>query len=140
MEKIKTRFRRLVYTVKHDWFRFENVLLVVALVCCLGWTYGAIVAMARNWELTEVLADKEYELAVVKLEVESLELENKYYASAEYQELAARAKMNKKAAGENVVYLSENSEYARDKHKTVGTKSASEKTNFAQWMTFLFGE
>lgn len=139
MEKMKTRLRRFFYTAKHDWFRFENVILVVAIIFCLGWTYGAIMSMSRNWELSQTLETKRFELAVVKLEVESLELENQYYKSEEYQELAARAKMNKKNPGETMIYLSDNSDYAKTKHKTVTTTKKPEKSNFAEWITFLFG-
>lgn len=139
MEKLKTRFRRLIYSIKHDWLRFDNVILITAVVLCLGWTYGAIMSMSRNWELSQTLASRQYELAILKLEVANLELENQYYASEEYQELSARAKMNKKASGETMVYLPNNSEYAKNKHKNSTEKNLSEKTNFAQWLEFLLG-
>ena len=139
MEKLKTRFRRFFYSIKHDWLRFDNVVLTVAAVFCLGWTYGAIMSMSRNWELNQTLSDKQYELAILKLEVESLELENRYYSSAEYQELAARAKMNKKNSGENMVYLPNNSESAKNKHKNPIVETKPEKSNFSQWIIFLFG-
>ena len=45
------------------------------------------------------------EKALLELEVETLELENEYYLSAEYQELAARKYQGKMLAGETMVYL-----------------------------------
>ena len=96
--------------------------------------------MSKNWVLEQNLADKERELEIIQLEVETQELENKYYASEEYQELSARAKLNKKMAGEEMIFLPNNSEYAREKHKNVESENVKkEKSNFAEWMAFLFG-
>ena len=140
MEKMKTRFRRFFYSMKHDWFNFDDIILIVAVILCIGWTYGAIMSMSRNWELSKNLEDKNYELAVLELEVESLELENQYYNSDEYKELSARAKLNKKNPGENVVYLPNNSEFAKNKHRTYIKETRPERSNFAEWIIFLFGE
>lgn len=139
MEKLKTKIRRFLYVLKNDWLRLDNVILAAAIVFCLAWTYGAIMSMSRNWELAQILAEKKYELKIAELEVENLELENKYYSSDEYKELSARAKMNKKLPGENLVYLPKNSDYAKNKHKEVAEKKMVEKSNLAQWLAFLLG-
>jgi len=69
-----------------------------------------------------------------------MELENAYYRSDEYAELSARAKLNKQLDGENLVYLPENSETAKNKYKTDDSETAaSEPSNFSGWMSFLFG-
>lgn len=140
MDKLKTRLRRFGYSIKHDWLRFDSIGLLIAVVFCLGWTYGAIMSMSRNWELSQTLANKQYELKRTQLEVESLELENQYYSSQEYQELAARAKMSKKSPGETMIYLPNNTDYAKNKHKTQVTATQPAKSNLAQWVWFLFGE
>lgn len=96
--------------------------------------------MSRNWELSQKIATKEREKALLELEVATIELENEYYKSVEYQELSARAKEDKKLEGENLVYLPENSETARNKYKIAANKAENEEpTNFSQWMSFLFG-
>lgn len=95
--------------------------------------------MSRNWELTQAIATKERERDLLQLEVDTAKLENLYYSSAEYEELSARAKQNKKLEGENLVYLPENSETAKNKYKETKTELASEPSNFSQWMSFLFG-
>ena len=137
MEKARTHLRRVRYNLKHNFFSFENILLFVAIALCLGWTYGAITSMSRNWQLSRTLLEKQYELKI--LEVANLEFENKYYASEEYQELSARKKLNKKRAGETMVYLSKNSDEAKNKHQKIEQKSLEKKSNLSEWLAFLFG-
>ncbi len=115
---------------------------MVAVSMCLIWTWGAISAMSRNWALEQRLTSRRQELALLQLEIDALELENKYYASEEYQELAARAKQNKIGEGETLIYLPENSDYAKSKHTEIVTteeETAEEPSNFEQWFSFIFG-
>ena len=140
MNGLKTKIRRLYFRLKHDYFSFDNVVFVVAIVMCFFWTYSSISAMSRNWELSQKIATKRRELQILQYEVDILKLENDYYRSAEYQELSARAKQNKILEGEHLVYLPENSESAKTKYKTTSdSEIAAEPSNFSQWMSFLFG-
>ncbi len=139
MNGIKTAFRKLKYRLKHDFFSIENVVLVIAIAMCLTWTYQSIEAMSRNWELTDRLNTDKKTLELLEIEVETAELENEYYASAEYQELAARKLANKQLPGENMVALPENSEVAKNKHKVaVSTKEEKEYSNAEKWWMYLF--
>lgn len=139
MERIRTSFRRLHYRIKRGFSR-ERVLFVVAALACLAWTFSAISAMSRNWELEQRLVAKRYERDVLQLEIESLELENQYYASEEYQELAARAKQNKIADGETLIYLPDNTDYAKHKHNMTPVEEVVEEpANYEQWLNFIFG-
>ncbi|MBR5621360.1 hypothetical protein IKW75_02680 [Candidatus Saccharibacteria bacterium] len=141
MERIKLKLRRLAYRIKR-WFNQERFIFVVAVLMCLIWTWGAISAMTRNWYLEQRLVSKRQELALLQLEIDALELENRYYASDEYQELVARAKRNKLLDGESLVYLPENSDYARSKHTEIVTteeETTEEPSNFEQWFSFIFG-
>lgn len=141
MENFKTRLRRLYFRIKHDYLSFDNIVFVVAITACFFWTYSSLSATSRNWELSQKLAARKRELALLELEIETMELENAYYRSAEYQELSARAKQNKLLEGEHLVYLPENSKAARSKYGQVSTEvaSTSEPSNVSQWMSFLFG-
>lgn len=142
MNELKTRLRKLQYWLKHDLFTFERLVFVIAVTCCLVWTWGSIDSMSRNWSLAQELMERQREKALLELEVETLELENEYYSSLEYQELAARKYQGKMLPGETMVYLPDNSELARNKHKTK-TEDENISTitmgNFEQWMAFLFG-
>lgn len=140
---LKTKLRKTGYWLKHDLFVFDNIVIIVAAICCLIWTWGSISSMTRNWSLAQEVASRQREKALLELEVETLELENEYYLSAEYQELAARKYQGKMLAGETMIYLPENSEAAKNKHKnsetTDTTPAVAEASNFEQWLTFLFG-
>jgi hypothetical protein len=136
---IKTKLRRLKYKMSHDFLSIENVVLAIAIILCLVWTYQSIVSMSRNWELVERLNSEKKSLELAKIEVETAELENEYYKTEEYQELAARKMANKQLSGEHMVYMPENSEVAKNKHK-VAEEVKEEKTysNFEKWMMYLF--
>ena len=140
VEKLKSKYRRAAFKLQHDYLTIDKVVLALAVVLCAAWTWGAISSMSRNWELEQRLDARKKELALVRLEVQTLELENQYLQSEEYQELAARKQQNKKLAGENLVYLPPNTETAKNKYKlTVVTEEQATPSNFEQWMSFLFG-
>lgn len=142
MSDISLKWRQIKYKVKHGFLSVENVVLMIAVVMCLVWTYQSVVSMNRNWELSEKLNSEKKTLELLEVEVEMAELENQYYASAEYQELAARRLAGKQAAGEHMVYLPENSEAAKNKHKAVAEVENAEETreysNFEKWMMYIF--
>ena len=137
---MKTKLRRLNYKMRHDFLTVENVVLVLALLLCLMWTYQSIAAMSRNWELTERLATERKSLELLGVEVEAAELENEYYKTTEYQELLARKYLDKKMPGENMVIMPENSEKAKSKYEVAVTEEKKEKeySNFEKWMLYLF--
>ncbi len=143
MSELKTKLRKVQYWLKHDLFVFDKMVFIVAAACCLAWTWGSIDSMSRNWSLSQELMNRQREKALLELEVETLELENEYYASAEYQELAARKYQNKMLPGETMIYLPDNSEHAINKHKMQDnnepTITANEMSNLEQWLMFLFG-
>ena len=138
MNGIKNRIRKLKFRIKHD-LSIENVVLVVAVFLCLVWTYQSIAAMSRNWELSERLAVEKKNLELLEVEVETAELENEYYKTEEYQEIAARKYLDKKMSGEEMVVMPENSAVAKEKHKVVKEEvKEKEYSNFEKWMKFLF--
>ena len=136
---LKTKLRKLKYHIKGLFFG-ERLVILAVIVAVLIWTYGAVSSMTRNWELEQALAKRRQELTILRLQVESMQYENEYFSSEEYQELAARAKQNKQFEGESLVYLPENSSQAKHKHDTdaVGGTTEVKPSNFSQWMEFLF--
>ena len=136
---MKNFLRRIRYKLKHDFFTVENIVLIVAILLCLVWTYQSITAMSRNWELSETLTREKKELELLNVEVEAAELENEYYKTNEYQELMARKLLDKKLDGENMVVMSKNSETAKNKHKIEKQEiTEQEYSNFEKWMMYLF--
>lgn len=138
MKDLGAKIRRLRYRLKHDFLTVENVVLVVAVVMCFTWTFQSIKAMTRNYELAERLNKEKKSLELLAIEVETAELENEYIKSDEYQELLARKHANKQLAGEHMVYLPENSEEAKNKHKVAAVEKAEqEPSNFEKWLMYL---
>ena len=142
MSEKGTNFRRFKYRLRHEFLTAPNVILIIAIVLCLSWTYRSIEAMNRNWELSERLNTTKKSLELKRLEIETAELENAYYNSEEYQELAARKFANKQLEGEHMVYMPENTEAARNKHAgetaEVKEENTKEYSNFEQWMMYLW--
>lgn len=142
MSELKTKFRKTQYWLKHDLFVFDNVVLMIALIFCLVWTWGSISSMTRNWNLAQELMNRQREKALLELEVETLELENEYYLSDEYQELAARKYQGKMLPGETMIYLTENSDSVEPSDKEVLPETViatDTMSNLEQWLAFLFG-
>lgn len=139
MSGIKTKIRRLIYKLRHDYLNLENVFLIAAIVLCLTLTYQSIMAMTRNWELSEKLGAEKRQLELLSIQVEKEQLENDYYKSDEYQELLARKFLDKQLTGEKMVVLPDNTEKAKNKH-IEKNEDASERTysNFEKWMMYLF--
>ncbi len=143
MNKIKSVVRRFNYRLKHGILSVENVVLAIAIVMCLVWTYQSITAMSRNWELIEHLNAEQKALELVKMEVEAAEFENEYYNSDEYKELAARKHAGKQLPGEQMVYLADNSEAAKNKHTQQNreiqdnTEEKDNNSNIEKWIRFL---
>lgn len=131
--------RRFWYKLKHDFLTVENVFLLAAIGLCLMLTCQSVIAMSRNWKLSEKLRAEKKELELLAVEVEASELENGYYQSEEYQELLARRSLDKQFSGENMVVMPENSEEAKNKYKNaVSGIENREYSNFEKWMMFLF--
>lgn len=138
IDSTKTKLRQTLYFLKHNVFVSDNAIILIATGICLFLTYNSINAMSRNWSLSEQLAADQKNKQLLSIEIETMELENEYYKTEEYQELAARSLANKKLPGENLVYLPANSDYAKNKHKEVSVETTHEVSNFEKWMRFLF--
>lgn len=133
------KLRRVKYRLKHGFLSVENVAFAIAVVVCLVLTYQSIESMSRNWELTDRLNADQKTLELLKVEVEAAELENEYYRSDEYRELMARKFADKQLPGEKMVYLPENSEEAKNKHKTeIAAVQEKEHSNLEKWWMYLF--
>jgi hypothetical protein len=117
-------------------------VIFIALVIAANWVWGSLTMMQRNFTLQKELDDKSRQLIVAQLDTDNAKLEQRYYQTDEYKELAVRQQLGLVTPGESVLILPPNSAAVKAADKTVST-SASVKTapisNFSQWMNFLFG-
>jgi cell division protein FtsB len=137
MDKIKTQLRRLRYYTKKDFLTVHNVATAAALILGLVFSYNTITATTRNWQLEQKLANLRVEEARLKIEVETLELEQQYYATAEYQEIMARSKQGKMLPGETMVVMPKNTASAKNKYQEFDSPT-TKRSNFEEWLDFLF--
>lgn len=132
--KIQTKIRRLKYYFSSSFLTVDNLILGVVLILAISWIWGSISAMGRNFELNQLLEIKNREAQIAEIEHQKLQYENKYLQSEEYQELAARENLGLVKKGESVLILAN---YPKSKPKE--NLSGTEKSNFIQWINFLFG-
>lgn len=138
MQKLKTQLRRMVYFFKRDFLVAQNIVLAVAILFAFYFLAGAISVTSKTWSLQTKLNALLAQEDLTKIEVEKLKLEQQYYQTDEYQELMARKKLGKMAAGETMVILEPNSKTASEKYLNDNDSQKQERSNFAQWLDLIF--
>jgi hypothetical protein len=120
----------------------NNVVIAVALLIGASWAWSSIGAMQRNYDLQKTIDSKQRQLKLAELETQNLQYEQRYYKSAEYQELEVRKRLGLASPGEHVLLLPPNSEQAKNADAALTKKVATTLepvSNFQQWVNFLFG-
>lgn len=119
----------------------NNAVLVVALLIGGSWAWSTVEAIQRNFKLQQQVDALTQHIAVAELENKSQSLQNKYYQSPEYLELSARERLGKAAPGEHVIILPPNKVGTAPENDIQLTETPiTSRSNFAQWMYFLFGK
>ncbi|MCL2451764.1 septum formation initiator family protein [Candidatus Saccharibacteria bacterium] len=113
----------------------NNIVLVVALLLALSWAWSTINVLSRNYDLERQVEQARLDTDIMKLQNENLRLEQVYYKTDEYLELSARKLLNKARPGEHLVMLP----HTETTSTTPTAVPVVEKSNFEQWMDFLFG-
>jgi hypothetical protein len=114
----------------------NNIVLVIALVLALSWAWSTINVLSKNYDLERQVEQARLDAEIMKLQNENLRLEQTYYQTDEYLELSARKLLNKAEQGEHLVILPRAAEEAST---TPTPTMVIEKSNFEQWIDFLFG-
>lgn len=138
----KINIRRLYYLFRHKYLTLNNVVIAIAFMISAGWVWGSLGVMQRNYTLQKELDDKSRQLIVAELDTENAKLEQRYYKTDEYKELAVRERLNLVTPGESVLILPPNSEAAKNTDKAALATSSDQvvpESNFGQWVNFLFG-
>jgi hypothetical protein len=134
--------RKIYYHVRYRYLTMNNVVVAVALIIGGAWAWGSIGVMQRNYDLQKDLDARTRQQKLIQLETQTLALQQNYYKSGEYQELAVRERMGLANPGERVIVLPPNTQTAKDADAIVAhTKpiDAQPMGNAEQWMNFLFG-
>ena len=115
----------------------ENIALRVAMLLALSWAWSTINVLTKNYDLEKQVQQARLDNQVMELQNENLRLQQAYYQTDEFLELQARALLNKAKPGEHLVILPHSDNTSGS--TTDATSLVVEKSNFEQWMDFLFG-
>ncbi len=138
----KINIRRNWYHIRHDYMTLNNAVIIVALFIAASWAWGSIGVMQRNYDLQKQVDSKKREEKLLELEAQNLTYEQRYYKSAEYQELAVRDRLGLASPGEKVLILPPNSKVATvsdQKADAAQPVRSIKPSNFEQWTNFIFG-
>ncbi len=138
----KINIRRQYYRLRHKYLTLNNVVVTVALMIAASWVWGSLGVMQRNYDLQKEVDYKQRQLQLTQLETSNMELEQRYYKTAEYQELAARQTLGLALPGEKVLILPPNTAAAKAADQATQAQTAnvsSQTSNFQQWVKFMFG-
>ena len=140
----KINIRKFIYHVRHKYLTFNNLVILTAFLIAAGWVWGSLQVMQRNYNLQKEVDYKRRQLQLTELQKQSLELQQRYYQTDEFRELAAREALGLVMPGEKLLILPDNSEAAKQSDKPAASTNAAatpqDKTsNMEQWLNFLFG-
>ena len=131
---LKTKTRRAKYYFSNDILTLSNIIMGSIIVVSIVWVWGSISEMEKNYAIQKKLELKQRQALIEEINYQTLQYEQKYLKSSEYQELAVREKLGLALPGERVLVLSK---YPEEKKKQQA--EASKQSNFTQWMNFIFG-
>lgn len=120
----------------------NNAVLGVALLIASTWVWSTVEAIQQNFKLQQQVDTLSEQIALDELQNKTLQLQKAYYASEQYLELSARERLGLAMPGEKVVVLPPNMVKPAPLPAAQATADGTitERSNFAQWMYFLFGK
>jgi cell division protein FtsB len=121
----------------------NNGVLVVAILIASTWVWSTVEAIQHNFKLQQQVDALSQQIAVDELQNKTLQLQRSYYNSDQYLELSARERLGLANPGEKVLILPANTVKPVDPNATQTASSGEtigDRSNFAQWMYFLFGK
>ncbi len=117
----------------------NNGVLAVALLVTASWAWGTVGAIQQNFVLQQEVDGIGQQIAFQDLQNQTLQFENQYFGSREYLELSARAHLNKANEGEKLLILPPTTVSDTTPPTTKPVTPISKRSNFQQWLYFLFG-
>lgn len=116
----------------------ENVAIIAAAILALSWAWSTINVLSRNYDLERQVQQGKLDNQILELQNENLKLQQSYYQTNEFLELQARELLNKSKDGEHLVILPHSSSKTSSS-TSESTSTSAQKSNFEQWIDFLFG-
>lgn len=145
LDKIKNNEKKILgWLAQLRDLRVVGLLLFLAILLLVSWS--GVKAIETNYDLQKEIAALKQQNAVKKLANENLRLENDYYETPQYLELAARRDFGLAAPGETVLNVPKSValSFTVDLPKPEEPESQPEteeptwQRNFQAWLDFLF--
>ena len=115
----------------------SRLVLMVVIAAVAVWMAMVIQVLNNNYKLQRQVDNAKLDSQMLELENQNLRLEQLYYRTDEYMELSARSLLGKALPGEHLVVLPRVSHASKAKRSG---SAAVTKSNFDQWLDFLFGQ
>lgn len=130
-----------INTARHfvkEYYTLDNIVLFAAILMAIGFIWSTMGALQSNYVLQRQVDILRSQVEQSRLESDTLQLENIYFASDEYLELQARQQFGKALPGENMLVLPAST--VSDAVTTNANKSRDVTTssNFQAWLNFFF--
>ncbi len=137
------QIRRLIFKAR-KLASTSNSVIIVALVIALYFAWSSVLAIQRNYNLQREINQKDTQLELVKLQVNTLKYQQKYYQTSEYLDLEARRRLGLAQPGESLLILPPNSQdvIADDDAYSQKSEALPERVvppPVEQWIDFFFG-
>jgi len=124
--------------------RVAGLLLFLVVVLMVSWS--GVKAIETNYQLQREIAQLKQQNDLQQLVNDNQDLENEYFDTPQYLELAAREGFGLAAPGETVVIIPKSVALAHtvdlpriaEKTETAGDKRPTYQQNFQAWMDFFF--
>mgnify|MGYP003086539963 FL=1 len=120
---LKTKTRRAKYYFSNDILTLSNIIMGSVIVVSIVWVWGSISAMEKNYAIQKKLELKQRQALIEEINYQTLQYEQKYLKSSEYQELAVREKLGLALPGEHVLVLPK---YPEEKKKQQEKNNSSD--------------
>lgn len=121
---------------------FDNVLPLLAVAMALSWVWSTVGVMQHNFEFQRQVDELRQQNTLMEIENKTLEYRIAYYKTQEYAEISARENLNRAAPGEKLVVVPPSPYEHQDTSVLTAGNTAAQpaRSNFQQWMYFLFGQ
>lgn len=126
------------------YFSFGAIGTYLIAVVSLSVAWASTKAIQRNYQLMKQVSVLEQEADIAEQKVANQKLENEYYKSDAFLELAARTQLNKAAPGEKLMIVPKKVALSKlpagsDQVATVSETTKTELPNWQAWLKFLTG-
>lgn len=141
MSLLYNRYVVNIHTIRHQikhYYTLDNIVLLAAILLAIGFIWSTMGALQSNYVLQRQVDILRSQVEASRLESDTLQLENTYFASNEYLELQARQQFGKAAPGEHMIILPANTVSDSVTADANASRVVVSNSNFQAWLNFFF--